>query len=166
MLHRLILPLAYVSALTGCVSAPPEGAFVEYREGLTPITRPSPCKASYALRPAAEPEAQPLALVRIGEGVRVGFRRERDGSVTAIGPKVMLPLEAGAYVWEVVPGSVPPWKTRAKQGLRKVAKAAGVLTLLGLEAMIPGDDDPAEPTTAPTPPYVIDYYPNNKEHGP
>jgi hypothetical protein len=154
MYQRIMLPLAIVSALTGCVSSPPKGPLVEYHEGLTPITRPSPCEASYALRPTAEPAAQPLLVLHVTEGARVGFRRELDGSVTAIGSTnkstVTLPLQpACAYVWEVVPGSVPSWKKRAKQEFRDTTKSVvtqtaaftAIATLFGL-SMLAGDDDP------------------------
>lgn len=38
-----------VLAPVGCVSPPPVGPFVEYRDGQTPTTRTVKCEADYAL---------------------------------------------------------------------------------------------------------------------
>jgi hypothetical protein len=127
--HRPLLALALVSALTGCVAAPPAGPLVEYRDGLTPITRPVKCPATYVLR-ADPPGAVPLAEHHVAEGERIGFRREEDGSVSAVAPGYTIALAPGAYSWVVVRGSVPSWRERFWCETRKRADAAGRTTVL------------------------------------
>ena len=67
------------------------------------------------------------------KGERVGFRREPDGSVTAIAPGDKLALPPGAYAWEVVRSSVPPWRERFWCELRdrgiEAERATGVALL-------------------------------------
>ncbi|QJW93496.1 hypothetical protein [Frigoriglobus tundricola] len=113
MFHRVARALALLSALTGCVASPPKGPLVEYREGQAPITRRVKCEANYVLltKDAAAARGQ-IAEHHIMKGERVGFRREPDGTVTAIAPGYKLALPPGAYAWEVVRASVPPWRER------------------------------------------------------
>jgi hypothetical protein len=151
MYRRSVLGLALLSALTGCVVHPPKGAFVEYRDGLTPVTCPVKCEATYALRSTDHPEAQPLTAHHVEPGERLGFRREADGSVSAVAPGHVLPLAPGAYRWEVVPGTVPSWRKRLTTEVSPQIPAA--LFLAGVTAAClallfwwaksgSGDDDP------------------------
>jgi hypothetical protein len=158
MFRRSITALALVSALTGCVAAPPKGPLVEYRDGITPVTRPVKCEATYALRSADRPD--PLTAHHVERGERLGFRREADGSVTAVAPGHLLPLAPGAYTWEVVPGSVAPWRTRfgaevspAVLGalfLAGVTAAFGALLYLGSKLPSGDDDDCDSQTNSPS----------------
>ncbi len=114
MFRRAVTPFAFVAALAGCAGSPPSGPFVEARAGITPITRPVPCTGAYALRGTADaPGTVPLYEAHCAKNQRIGFRRELDGSVVAVAPGFELPLVPGAYAWEVVPGSVRPWRERA-----------------------------------------------------
>jgi hypothetical protein len=138
--------LALVSALTGCVATPPKGPFVEYHDGLTPITRPVKCEATYALRSADQPA--PLTAHHVERGERLGFRREVDGSVSAVAPGQVHPLAPGAYSW-VVMGGVPPWWKRLGQEVSPAVPGAIFLAgvtaafggLLFLCAKVGGGDD-------------------------
>jgi hypothetical protein len=120
MPRRFMLALAFVSALTGCVAAPPNGPLVEYRSGLTPVTRPVKCEANYALFSSTQPSV-PLTEHHITEGERVGFCREPDGSVSAVAPGYRLALPPGEYTWEVIHASVSPWRERFWQQAGKNA---------------------------------------------
>ena len=130
MFRRSVLALALVSAVTGCVAAPPNRPLVEYHPGLTPITRPVKCPATYVLCGTDPPGAAPLAEHHVAKGERVGFRREEDGSVSAVAPGYTLALPPGAYAWEVVRESIPPWRERAWCETRQHAATAGKTTLL------------------------------------
>jgi hypothetical protein len=120
MLRRTTFALAFVSALTGCVASPPNGPLVEYRAGLTPVTRPVKCEANYALFSSAQPGV-PLAEHHITECERVGFCREENGSVSAVAPGYRLALPPGEYTWEVIHASVSPWRERFWQQAGKNA---------------------------------------------
>jgi hypothetical protein len=129
MFRRCALALALVSALTGCVAAPPKGPLVEYHEGLAPTTRRVECEANYALltkNPSAV--SGQIALHHIVKGEWVGFRREADGTVIAIAPGYTFPLPPGAYAWEVVRESVPPWRERLWCEVRQRGIVAGRIT--------------------------------------
>ncbi len=140
MSRRPLLALALVSAVTGCVSAPPDGPFVEYRAGLTPITRPVKCPGTYALHADGQPA--PLLTRDAVEGERIGFKREADSSVTAIAPEQELALPPGEYAWELVPGTTPPWRDRfrakagAKVGSAAQQTASAVVIGSGVAALI------------------------------
>jgi hypothetical protein len=146
MLRPTALALALASALTGCVATPPTGAFVEYRDGLTPTTRPVKCEATYALRSADQ--AAPLTAHHVQRSERLGFRREADGSVSAVAPGQILPLAPGTYSWVVV-GGVPPWWKRLGQEVSPAVPgaiflgtvAAGLGALLFWCAKSGGGDD-------------------------
>lgn len=134
MPRRIVLALALVSALTGCVVAPPTGPLVEYRDGLTPITRPVKCPATYVLC-ADRSGATPLAEHHVTKGERIGFRREEDGSVSAVAPGYTLALPPGAYRWDVVRESVAPWPARAWCETRQRAVTAGNATLVAVGSL-------------------------------
>jgi len=135
-MFRLRLPaIAMLFALSGCVSPPPSGPFVEYRDGLTPITRTVQCEANYVLvakDAAAAPG--PFGEHHIRKGEVIGFRRECDGSLTAVAPGYTLALPPGAYAWEVVRDSVPSLRERqwceTRQHLLTAAKIAGITVLV------------------------------------
>ena len=130
MPRRPILALALLSALTGCVAAPPNGPLVEYHAGLTPITRPVKCPATYVLTAADQYRGPvPLAEHHVAKGERIGFRREDDGSLVAVAPGYTLPLPPGAYTWEVVRESVPPLRERMWCETRERGIVAGKSTL-------------------------------------
>lgn len=141
MFHRRVFPLALLAALTGCAGAPRSGPLVEYREGITPITRPVPRTASYVLHDGTDA----LAHLNADRGTRVGFRREPDGSVTAVGPDGFAqPLAPGAYTWTLIPGSVRevPWRERAREYVKldvretvEATKNALLMTLLILAVL-------------------------------
>jgi hypothetical protein len=135
MPRRFVVALALVSALTGCIGSPPNGPLVEYRDGLTPITRRVPCDATYRLCRSDDPNAAPLAEPYVKEGQRVGFRREKDGSVIGDAAGCTVELPPGAYRWEVVPESVPPLRDRVRQRVREdvleTAAFTGNALLLG-----------------------------------
>ena len=143
MPRRPVLALALLSALTGCVGAPPKGPLVEYHAGLTPITRPAPRPATYVLT-ATDQDRGPVQIAehQVGEGQRIGFRREEDGSVVAVMPTGTLPLPPGAYAWEMVPGSVVvrPWRDEVREHVRadfrETVEAAGYALLIGLIAAV------------------------------
>lgn len=115
MFRRVVLALALVSALTGCIGSPPTGPLVEYRDGLTPITRRVPCDATYRLCRSDDPTAPSLIEPYIKENDRIGFRREKDGTVVGDAAGCTIELPPGAYRWEVVPESVAPFRERFRQ---------------------------------------------------
>ena len=125
-----IFALALLSALTGCLNPPPRGPLVEYRTGQVPKTRTVRCEANYVLvtKNATSANGQ-LTEHHIVKGERVGFRREDDGTVTAIAPGYTVPLPDGAYAWEVVRTSVPPWRERLWCETRDRSVATGKVTL-------------------------------------
>ena len=147
MPRRFLMTLALLSALTGCVGSPPSGPLVEYRDGLTPITRPVKCEAKYALRTAGPPDAPPVAERFAVEGQRIGFYRNEYGELFAVAPGWTEPLGPGGYRWEVVKSSVPPWRARVRERVnddvvetRKFTREAlattgTVLILVGLGAL-------------------------------
>lgn len=130
MFRRAVLALALLSALTGCVAVPPTGPLVEYRDGLTPITRPVKCPGVYVLCPSDQPCSAPLAEHNVVKGERIGFRREADGSVVAVAPGYTMSLPPGVYQWDVVRESVAPWHERMWCETREHAVAAGKTTAL------------------------------------
>ena len=138
MFRRLILPLAYIATLTGCVSAPPRGAFVEYHDGQAPATRKVKYEATYELCAKDQPSGTPpLTAHHIAKGERVGFCRASDGSLWALAPGYSLPLAPGTYTWEVVPGSGPPPKERFWCEVRDHSRVAGrVILIIGGVAVI------------------------------
>ena len=97
-------------------------------------------------------------------GERIGFRREADGSVSAVAPGQVLPLAPGRYSWEVVPGSVAPWRKRLGQEVSPAVP--GAIFLAGVTAALgallfwcakSGDDDdpPARPRAEPNAPSQV-----------
>ena len=140
MTRRPLFALAMVSALTGCVSPPPTSPFVEYRDGLPPVTRPVECEANYRLV-ATDSSASPgpFGEHHIVKGGHIGFRREADGSLTAVAPGYALALPPGAYHWEVVQSSVPSVRERQLCATReyalKAARVAGIVTLVKLAVL-------------------------------
>jgi hypothetical protein len=133
--RRPFLALALLSALTGCVSPPPNGPLVEYRPGAPPVTGTVKCEANYVLV-AKDPNAAlgPFGEHHLRKGERVGFRCEADGSVTALAPGYTIALPPGAYAWEVVPGSVPPLRERqwceTRAHFMKFARVTGIALLV------------------------------------
>jgi hypothetical protein len=127
MFRRSALPLALVSALTGCSTAP-VGPFVEYHDGLEPVTREVTREATYALHSADDPEV-PLTEHHIVRGEWIGFRSEPDSSVSAVGPGSVLALNPGAYSWDMVPGTAQTWHERVWHDTRDPLHAAGVGTV-------------------------------------
>jgi hypothetical protein len=116
---RAGLFLALVTALVGCTAPPkhaapppppPTGVLVEYHEGGLPEVRPAAGNATYALHAVNQTGA--IATCRPKAGEMIGFSLEGDGSLWSVAPKQALPLAPGAYVWEVVPGSVKPPKPK------------------------------------------------------
>ncbi len=136
--RRPLLALALVSALTGCVSAPPAGPIVEYRPDSSPVTGKVPCDANYTL--VARDENGPrnsFGEHHLLKGEQVGFRPETDGSVTATAPGFTRVLPSGAYAWEVVPRSVPTARERwmcetGRQASTALKVACVVLGVLGI----------------------------------
>lgn len=128
MFRRVVLALALLSALTGCIGSPPAGPLVEYRDGLTPITRRVPCDATYRLCRSDAADAPPLAEPRVRENDRIGFRREKDGSVVGDAAGCTIELPPGAYRWEVVPESVAPWRERFRRHVRQDVTETAVFT--------------------------------------
>jgi hypothetical protein len=130
MIARVVLPLAYVSVLTGCVTAP-KGAVVAYRDGDAPATKPIKYEAIYALcDKGAAPDAPPLTSHYLTKGEKVGFCRGADGAVHAVAPGYLAALPPGEYAWEVVPGSGPSKKERAWTQAREGSLAAGKVILI------------------------------------
>jgi hypothetical protein len=140
MPRTALLALALLAPV-GCVSPPPVGPFVEYRDGQTPTTRTVKCEADYALV-AHDPSAAvgPFGRHHVGRGGVLGFRRAADGSLTAVAPGYAVALPHGAYSWEVVPDSVAPLRERqwsvARAHLGTVAKAAGMTFLVGCTTLL------------------------------
>jgi hypothetical protein len=139
MTRRPLLALALLSALTGCVSPPPDGPLVEYRPGLPPTTQKVRCEANYVLvAKDASGASGPFGEHHLKKGERVGFRCEADGSLTAIAPGYTLALPPGAYAWEVVPGSVPSLRERqlceTRAAFLTAAKVGGIVLLVALVA--------------------------------
>ncbi len=136
-----LLALAMVFALAGCASAPPSGPIVEYRDGLTPTMKMVKCEADYELvAKDASAVPGPFGRHHIRKGEVVGFRREADGSLTAIAPGYTLPLPPGAYSWEVVRDSVPPQSERQwceiRNHLWTATKVAGITFLVGCTTLL------------------------------
>jgi len=135
-----LLALALLAPV-GCVSPPPTGSFVEYRDGQTPTTRAVKCEADYALV-AHDPTAAPGPFGRhhVGRGGVLGFRRAADGSLTAVAPGYAVALPPGAYSWEVVPESVPPLRerqwTEARRHFETAAKFTGMTFLVGCTTLL------------------------------
>ncbi len=132
--RRPLLALALISALTGCVSAPPAGPIAEYRPGSPAVTGKVTCDAKYAL--VARDENKPrdgLGEHHLQKGDRVGFRPETDGSVTALTPGYALLLPSGSYAWEAVPGSVSEareqWLRDTRRHALTAAKEAGIVLI-------------------------------------
>jgi hypothetical protein len=123
MFRRSALALALISAMTGC-SARPVGPFVEYHEGLEPVTREVTREATYALHSTDDPSA-PLVEHHLARGERIGFRCEPDGAVSAVGPGCVLALAPGAYCWDVVRGTEQTWRERVWHDARDPLRAAG-----------------------------------------
>ncbi|WP_439627208.1 hypothetical protein [Gemmata sp.] len=139
--RRPLLALALASALTGCVSAPPNGPIALYSPGAQPVSGKVPCDANYAL--VARDENGPRDAFgehHLRRGDRVGFRVETDGSVTAVAPGYSLTLPAGSYAWEVVAASAPTERDLLRCDARRhaltAAKVAGVVCV-GALAIIP-----------------------------
>jgi len=127
--RRPLLVLALVSALTGCVSAPPSGPIVEYRPGSPSVTGKVPCDANYTL--VTRNENGPRNT--FGEhcfqkGQQLGFRCETDGSVTAIAPGFTRLLPPGTYAWEAVASSIPSERERRLCETRRHALTAVKVT--------------------------------------
>ena len=142
MPRRTLLALALVSTLTGCVAAPPTGAFVECRDGQAATTRAVKCEADYRLVATAAPGGAvpgPFGDHHVTKGGRIGFRREADGSLVAVAPGYTLALPPGAYSWEVVPESVPSLRERqlceARGHFLKAAKITGIVTIVALAVL-------------------------------
>lgn len=130
-----LLAIAMGCSLAGCAGAPPSGPVVEYRDGLPPTTRTVKCEADYELvAKDASAAPGPFGNHHIRKGETVGFRREADGTLTAVAPGYTLPLPPGSYSWEVVGDSVPPSSERqwseTRQHLRTAAKVAGITFLV------------------------------------
>jgi hypothetical protein len=143
MARRPQFALAFLSALAGCAGPQPKGPLVELRDGITPITRPAPREATYALIATDQPHGPVrIAEHQVGEGQRIGFRREEDRSVVAVTPTSALPISPGAYVWEMVPGSevVHPMRERVREhiqaDIRETTKATKTALLIGLIAAV------------------------------
>lgn len=129
-----LLALAMLFALAGCVSPPPSGPLVEYRDGQTPTTRTVQCEANYELvAKDASAAPGPFGNHHIRKGEVIGFRREANGSLTAVAPGYTLPLPPGAYSWEVVHDSVPSLRERqwceTRHHLGTAAKITGITFL-------------------------------------
>ena len=89
------------------------------------------CEANYVLVTKDSHSAiGQIAEHHIVKGERVGFRREEDGTVTAIAPGYKLTLPPGVYAWEVVRSSVPPWRERFWCETREWGLATGETTLI------------------------------------
>ena len=136
-----LVALALLSALAGCVSAPPDGPLVDYRPGLPPVTRKVTCEADYALvakDAAAVPG--PFGAHHLRKGDRIGFRCDADGSLTALAPGYALALPPGAYAWEVIPESVPPLRDRqlraSGDALLTAAKVTGTGLMVACTALV------------------------------
>jgi hypothetical protein len=135
MLRIFPLALAMLFALAGCVSPPPSGPFVEYRDGLAPTTRTVKCEANYVLvAKDASAAPGPFGEHHFRKGDEIGFRLESDGSLAAVAPGYTLPLPPGAYAWEVVRDSVPSSRERlwceTKRHLWTAAKITGITFLV------------------------------------
>ena len=130
-----------VFALAGCVSPPPSGPIVEYRDGLAATTRTVKCEADYELvAKDASAAPGPFGNHHVRKGEVIGFRRGADGSLTAVAPGYTLPLPPGAYSWEVVRDSVPPQSERqwdeTRQHLWTATKVAGITFLVGCTTLL------------------------------
>lgn len=135
-----LLALALLAPV-GCVSPPPPGPFVEYRDGQTPTTRTVKCEADYALV-AHDPAAAvgPFGRHHVGRGGVLGFRRAADGSLNAVAPGYAVALPPGAYSWEVVADSVRPLRerqwTEARRHFETAAKVTGMTFLVGCTTLL------------------------------
>lgn len=141
MLRFPLMVFVMVFALSGCVSPPPCGSIVEYREGMSPTTRTVKCEANYELvAKDASAAPGPFGRHHIRKGGVLGFRREADGSLTAVAPGYTLPLPPGAYSWEIVGDSVPPLRERqlseTRQHLWTATKVAGITFLVGCTTLL------------------------------
>ena len=130
--RRPLLALALVSALTGCVSAPPSGPIVEYRSGSPTVTGKVPCDAKYTLVTRDENEPRnTFGEHCLQKGQQLGFRSETDGSVTALAPGFTRLLPPGSYAWEAVASSIPSererWLCEASKHVSTAAKVTGVV---------------------------------------
>ncbi len=139
---RFPLPaLAMILVLAGCAGTPPNGPLVEYRNGQTATTRRVKCEADYTLVARdASAAPGPFGNHHIRKGEVVGFRKEADGSLTAVAPGYTLPLPPGSYTWEVVPDSVPPMRDRQSAETRQIlwtaTKVAGMTFLVGCTTLL------------------------------
>jgi len=122
---RPSLVLALVFALTGCVSAP-RGPHAELRDGITPISPPVPSSATYLLHTSGTTFAERP----VGRGERLGFVREKDGSVSAVAPGFTLPLAPGSYAWDVIPGTTTKEPSRARLRLAHIGDSASKLAFV------------------------------------
>jgi len=139
--RRPILALALVSALTGCVSAPPSGPIVEYRSGSPSVNGKVPFDAKYTL--VTHEENGPRSSFGehcLQKGQQLGFRSEPDGSVTAIAPGFTRLLPPGSYAWEAVASSVPSkrdrWVCETRRHIFTAFKITGVVVAVAAVAFV------------------------------
>jgi hypothetical protein len=86
----------------------------------------------------------------------------------------VLPLQPGEYSWDLVPGSVPPWKKRLKKEVLADAPAVLLLTGVGLAIWlllkygkhVSVGGDVSDEVTPPPQPSGVDYYPNSEAYKP
>jgi hypothetical protein len=133
MFRRTAAALALVSSLSGCL-APGPGPVVTSggaRGRQNPNTRTVWFDAVYALR-ADDPPGEPLYECRVPVNGRIGFYRERDGTLVALAPGYKQPLPPGAYRWDVVRDSVEPWRDRVRREFRQDVTETAEFTKLAL----------------------------------
>lgn len=126
---RPTLAFALVSALIGCASGP-RPPHAEFRDGITPIAPPAPYSASYLLHAGGTT----VEVRQVPKGERLGFAREKDGSVVAVAPDFRLALTQPAYAWEVVSETVPSRGARIRERLRESVRSVG--GILGTVAFV------------------------------
>src|SRR4051812_25934741 len=97
--------------LSGCANPHARRPAAESRPGLTPTTARVRFDATSALvrtdAPGPEVYTPPLVRDRM-----VGFRREPDGSVSAVAGGLSLALSEGNYAWVIPKGLAPSWRDR------------------------------------------------------
>ena len=121
---RVMLVLLLLTLLGGCKAIVRDAETVEYQPGATPTTVVAKCDASYKLE-VRDDAHKCYPPTDVTKGAVVGFRREPDGSLTAIAGKETKAIPEGRYVWGYKPKPVTQWERLAVGTRDTCSTAAG-----------------------------------------
>jgi hypothetical protein len=109
MRQVLMLSAASLTILNGCTTPSIRNPVPETQQSscesqkeikptISKLTEP----ATYVLRSFDHDDAAPLATIHLSTGDRLGFKREKDGSLLAVAGKQTFPVPEGTSGWVVV----------------------------------------------------------------